>query len=439
MEAVGPSREQLDRLMAVMKTKENIPVKKRVLRTALVAVALCAALVATALAASPTLREALAQALGLFAPYSREVEGVSVTDQGIQVRVVSALSDGNAARVYFEVQDLEGDRLSAFTHMDASLEPPENAAWHSVGWGGMGTYSYDAQTRTALMCFAMDGAGEPAKDLTLQLELSNLIPSLRWWAFPFPEDVAITREALPSETLGDGKVVLKPGQTVRELEPGFVSLSSCGFAEDGLLHFQYELAGEEWNQEESFLDVYFSSEAGRTGAYYNDRPKSIYFQRGGVAYCEEIYNVTPDDLDDLTFQEIQGWCATGESVDGHWKLEIPLEDAPSREIDMADTTTILGIEAKTLYLTQFGATMKSDPHGEAGTMGYDLTVFGPDDTVVARAGRDDVFHTGRYATDHWTFPQPVDPEDVTAVALGLWYVPIENGVAQSGHWLDKQP
>ena len=111
IEAVGPSQDQLDRLMAAMEKKEEVPMKKKVLRTALTAAALCAALVATALAVSPTLREALAQALGSFAPYSQRVEGVSTVDRGIQIKVVSALMDEVDGTAYVEVTELEGDRL----------------------------------------------------------------------------------------------------------------------------------------------------------------------------------------------------------------------------------------------------------------------------------------------------------------------------------------
>ncbi len=52
---------------------------------------------------------------------------------------------------------------------------------------------------------------------------------------------------------------------------------------------------------------------------------------------------------------------------------------------------------------------------------------------------DSLFHGGSYAVNHWPFPEPVEPGEVTAIAVGQWYVPIENGVALPGHWLNKQP
>ncbi len=57
------------------------------LTTVGLAAALCAALAITAWAVSPSLREALKSALGLFEPYSQEVDGLCVVDQGIEVKV----------------------------------------------------------------------------------------------------------------------------------------------------------------------------------------------------------------------------------------------------------------------------------------------------------------------------------------------------------------
>ncbi len=76
---------------------EGLTMKKRCLRTirnVCIAAALCALLAISALAASPTLREALAGALGSFAPYAQRIEGEAV-DQGIRARArLRELLDG---------------------------------------------------------------------------------------------------------------------------------------------------------------------------------------------------------------------------------------------------------------------------------------------------------------------------------------------------------
>ena len=65
----------------------------------------------TAVAVSPPLRETLIQFLGSFEPYAQEVEGVSATDQGIELRVVRVLADKNGGTAYLEAEDLVGERL----------------------------------------------------------------------------------------------------------------------------------------------------------------------------------------------------------------------------------------------------------------------------------------------------------------------------------------
>lgn len=93
------------------------------LRFAAVLTAAVIALAGTALAVSPSLRGLLENALGSFAPYAQEVNGVSVIDQGIEVRVVSAVADGETAVAYVTVTDLTGNRLDENLGYNGSLGP----------------------------------------------------------------------------------------------------------------------------------------------------------------------------------------------------------------------------------------------------------------------------------------------------------------------------
>ena len=121
MEQAGPTQAQLAGVLERLEREErgagNMSRRKRVLSTVLAAAVLTAALSIAALAASPTLRQSLESFLGSFAPYSQEVEGVSVTDQGIRVSVVKALGDESGGTIYLEIQDLIGDRLTAETYL----------------------------------------------------------------------------------------------------------------------------------------------------------------------------------------------------------------------------------------------------------------------------------------------------------------------------------
>ena len=127
---------------------------------ALIAVAVCAALVCTAFAASPGLRGLLAEALGGFAPYAQEQEGEAYIIDGIEFRVVSALADDFTVRAYMEARELEGDRLSKLTLYETGtvfglVDIPPKDVGDSEGIRG-GTMSgtclgYDAETKTALL------------------------------------------------------------------------------------------------------------------------------------------------------------------------------------------------------------------------------------------------------------------------------------------------
>jgi len=98
----------------VTQTLNKLPEKKRTIPRRLAgriaAVAAAALLVTSAGAASPALQDTLESFLGGFLPYSQPLEeGVSVTDQGVTVRLVSAMADQGIARVIVEVSgDLGG-------------------------------------------------------------------------------------------------------------------------------------------------------------------------------------------------------------------------------------------------------------------------------------------------------------------------------------------
>ena len=129
-----------------------------VVKTVLIAAAACAALLCTAFAASPGLREMLAAALGGFAPYAQEQEDKVYTMDGFEVKVLSALTDGSTIRAYVQVRDLEGDRLSAdmepFGQVDARTEADKRGEGalrsFSADWGHA---VYDEESNTALLVF----------------------------------------------------------------------------------------------------------------------------------------------------------------------------------------------------------------------------------------------------------------------------------------------
>ena len=137
----------------------------------LIAAAACAALLCTAFAASPSLRDALADALGGFAPYAQKQEGETYVIDGMEFRVVSVLADDFTIRAYVEARDLEGDRLGRLElntpgSVRGLVELPqeETSAIASFINGGV-CLGYDEETKTALLAITNWGQVMP-EDLT---------------------------------------------------------------------------------------------------------------------------------------------------------------------------------------------------------------------------------------------------------------------------------
>ena len=473
IEAVGPSEAQMERLLTAIQAREA-PVKRRApLRHVLAAAAVCAALTLTALAVSPGLREALAAALGLFEPYSQTIEGLSVVDQGIEVSVVSALSDGNVAYVYYTLRDLTGDRLDEYTQDDVMAPLPRNwGKGGDVDWvaGGStavgGLVEYDPEAKTVLMVGGIRGDGPSAERLILGLDITEIQPGARREDIPI-DPTWIAAEPLQSLKLENGKSVLAPDQNPRELDSEFFSLSSFGFGEDGVLHLQFRLkeSVDDSRWEMAYDDVRYSGGTSRsdTAPYYLRTSRyvqstnykgmtaeerelaspSTCFQKDGVTYYDVRTGITPNDVaeDDVEWvEEANVWLNTRPAIKGEWSLDVPVEMVEKVNIDMAPSQTVLAdVEAVSLHLSVLGCTLESDPHGAAGTLNYPLTVYLSDGSILPIGHADGLFHAGGYAVNHWSFPEPVEPKEVSAIAIGLWYVPLENGIAQPGYWLPELP
>ncbi len=467
LDQAGPTPEQEAAMLSAVLSGEAGAQKRRGLsRLAAVslAAALCAALAVTALAVSPTLREALQNALGLFGPYSQEVEGLCAVDQGIEVKVISALSDGNTAKVYYEVRDLSGDRLDGFLYDDLKLMPASyDAPWVSFGGGGDLTIEYDEETKTALRTGSFSADGPSAEKLTLDFDIRKFSPGLHLEE-PAIDPAWIARETLKTKTLENGKVVLAPEQNPRSLDSDCLSLSSFGSGEDGVIHFQVKAEGDasQWDREECV--IYFGGKSRsdtapyypRTNRYLATRETThmtaeekertdpvTWFEQDGAFYWDVRTGITPADLaegDVEWYKTLCAYCYTCPPIEGEWSLEIATQPVEQIRVDVTGPgLTLNDITIKNMYLSVLGCTIESDPNGGAGTLVFPLTVYLRDGRVMSHILYDSLYHAGGYAVNHWSFPEPVEPGEVTAIALGQWCVPIENGAALPGYWLEEEP
>lgn len=435
-------RAMVERLLR-NQAQESVCAKSRhPLRGVLIAAATAVMLTTAALALSPTIREALANALGGFAPYAQDMtrEELSCTDQGVKLTVVSALNDGNTIVVYFEAQDLSGDRLDEATRTNAQLQWPENVAWKQGVVFPAEQIAYDERTKTALYCTKFIGDGIPAETLTVQLYGQVFAPGTHEFDQhqSLPDEV-LSRAVLQTETLPDGGVVLVPLQNPTSLLDDCLTLSSCGFGEDGQLHVQLctktgTIASlRPVVQSKKFL-------SGQSEANYYPMDREARFDREGMTYYDFSFHATRENADDVVIAQLLA-TVRKEEIKGEWRLDVRLESQGVTTILMEQSATALAVgpKATKMFLTPISCTIECDPQDGESSLGYPLSVFYSDGSVVSALKCDSNYYSGSYATNHWTFPQPIEPEEVTAIALGLWYVPIENGVAQPGHWLAEQP
>ena len=163
---------------------------RRVGRTVLVAAAVCALCIVSALALSPTLREMLEAAQGKYTDYARPVEAAAV-ENGIEIRIISALADHTKIQVYAEARDLEGDRLRGALDVIGVIQPETfregsglSSCTHEARCVG-----YDPETGTALLEFTTWGL-IPGEDTRLELVVPYLAAgseglSEESWRIPF--------------------------------------------------------------------------------------------------------------------------------------------------------------------------------------------------------------------------------------------------------------
>lgn len=151
-------------------------------------------LAGTALAVSPELRDLL---WGDFEPLVQEFEPNEENTQvydGMEARLVSALTDGFILKLHVEFRDLEGDRLRQFGALigESPLQLPRTAFIGATGpEGGTGSISSYG--------FEIQGG---ARVLGFDNETGVLTVEFTRWAFNPPEGLDTVLLSIPSGILG---------------------------------------------------------------------------------------------------------------------------------------------------------------------------------------------------------------------------------------------
>lgn len=426
------------------------------IRIAAVMAAAVIALTGTALAVG-TNWDALMEHLGIFAPYVQTVDGVSVTDQGLEVSVVAALSDESGTRAYVAVTDLTGDRLG------------ENLAYN--GKQSSSCISYDPETRTALLEMPMMTNRDFNKDGSLTLVFTSFQPGLReLTGIPFPEE-ALSTATRSSRLLTDGELtkkvvnsgtearVLLPDQNPVKLEgTDLIWISSSGFDENGVFHILYEMAeGVQCAADPTpfmeFDDRDAASYRINQLAWEDGRYLDVSFPDSNVFTRESVPHLELEEMDIRLY--------TGESIEGSWELTFFPDNLPKRSATMSETLSgmsMTGVDLTAislrLELTSGGGTPAYYPVSvyladgtriDAGTNGR---ISDLDDTATRVIIDGEVYYRidvteeppeERHFAVTWYFPAPIDPAQVTGFSLGYRMYALQDGAAVPTGWLAELP
>ena len=425
------------------------------IRMAAVMTAAVIALTGTALAVG-TNWDALMEHLGIFAPYVQDVDGVSVTDQGLKVSVVAALSDESGTKTYVSVTDLTGDRLG------------ENLVYN--GRLGSSCISYDSETRTALLEMPMMTERDFNEDGSLTLTFASFQPGLReLTGIPFPEEALstatrrsrlFTDEELTEKSVNSGAEArgLLPGQNPVKLEgTDLIWISSSGFDENGVFHILYEMAEGVTcaanptpfmkldNQE--ILSYRINQLVWEDGRYLD-----VSFPDSDVFTRESLSHLELEDMDIRLYTEA--------SIEGNWELTFFPKNLPQRSAAMSETLSgmsMTGVDLTAislrLELTSRGGTPANYPvsvyladgtridiedWGQISDLDERMTRIVKDGrvyygTVVTPPGKE------RHFAVTWYLPVPIDPEQVTGFSLGYRMYALQDGAAVPTGWLTALP
>ena len=451
--------------------------KQKGLGGRMAAIAVCAAMMVTAVVAMtvPTALEALWAYLGSFAPYAQTIDGVACTDQGIEVEVLSAISDDLEARFYIAVRDVEEDRLSEFLRLDGRLaagEPKEDPDGDSPGIkvkvmsaeglaaGGFEFISYDPETKTALFLsriLYLDNA-RPTEDAELSITGMNTLQGELYESVSCAGVTGDTLASLPAagynkvvfspsavEGLGytdtvlpDTQVVLAPGQTPMSLRgTGDVRISSMGFACDGCFHIRLEFA-------EGMAPALHETSSGLSSMFYadlmaeedsNDRKHFVCQERlveDGVDVLFPL--VTAENLAEVRSRQARvygTYMRPGVEIEGRWTAQVSMDYYTSAALDW--TGELAGWQIKHATISPLGVTMTCVRPDSSGGLHKTLYAVKADgSTVAAEPSTSGCTNVGAlnggeesweaFAT--WRFEEPVDVEDVVSLTLGNEAVPV---------------
>ena len=353
---------------------------------------------------------------------------------------LAALASSNLVRVWVEVQDKTGDRLSDDMLINGWIDHEQDKDTPAInGWrGGERVVYYDENSRTALI--EIDSIGRPIADGTkVNVSFSSFQPAERAeeTVDDFPREMlSVTGLKNMTPDMGvplfEEHIPLIPEQTPCELEgSNRVRLSSVGFGEDGKLHIQVAFLGEA-NHSGSTIHSRATDERNPEQHLGGGR----YFQYNDQWYFDEVFDITPEDLPYLTFGDLQGTYQLHSPVEGIWSCTITVETAD--EVVYHPNVQVGGALVEEIRVSEIGISARSSSKGTR--LGYRPTyaitkdgeklyltnncIDGGWGTALDDNG--DPLPDGMgYAHDQWEFDEPLDPSDIVLLNFDGVDVPLQ--------------
>lgn len=412
MDTLFPRPEALHRLDALVSGQQPARAgisRFRFGRRMVLAAALCAVLMASAVAAGPTLWETLQEHLGLFSPLAAQAEG-SVTDQGVEVRLVGSLSDGYEARVYFTATDRIGGRFNDHTRVSAELKG-ELAGMGSVL--GCQVLSYARDAKQLLVEASLEGLDSTAP-LTLEVSAFDSASRTMQTELPRPENIP----AAPTTTV-NGTVILLPDEDAQELAEG-VFLSSMGFDTDGLFHIRIDYG--EGYQPGRWLAVIPQSHLRPDSTYYEENCIRTELEHGIDLAYPRLTRAVWDDVSG--FYVSGGYSGPDAVIRGTWQLPAALTQVEKRVLDVEQKVGEFQVQQIEVSQMSVVATyQRLDPQSSWMT---NVQLFDKNgDQVPMTIGLctikddlEDIVYT------RWTLEEPVDLKDLAYVMVGGVPIPL---------------
>lgn len=461
MDRLMPREEKLEELYTMLEGGTDVKQVKWIGRRAVAAALVCFMLIATAAAAAvPAIWQALTGNLGAFAPYAQNIRGASCQDQGIKVRVLSALADDLEGKFYFSVQDVEGDRLNEHLTLDGRLENGEavpDKRDNAVGVFSSSSHfelvSYDPESKTALFSIDIlyfEGA-QPTRDARLSLTGMTTRKASVYKTAPL---ASITGQVLrslpigrteqtvlrPSDVSGLGytdavlpgkQVVLAPEQNPMPLEgTDDMWISSMGFASDGCFHIRLGFADGVSVLEEDGSVFFFGGLqlSGVDGTICNVMRETLV--PGGIDILYPLFKEKDLKLLQGGSVYVSGnYTRPGLVIEGAWDIDFQVEYFPSTVLDWAGE--LANRKVTKVTLSPLSVTMNSNDSG--GFSGTTLYAVKRDGTTVAAkpstSSYSKIDKTGAtlsewdgYST--WKFEEPVDTEEIVGLSLLGEVIPV---------------